>query len=153
MKEETAGMVLPNEMVSAIVADECRADGRMAERVRADCGGAMNDLMGVRVPDGVAVRIAENAPDTVHVPLPHYSHKHSKGVAAVMSEAELEQISGGELIAGLILAACVVGGLSLAVGLTVYGVKKAQYSAEQRAFESGQSAAQVNTVGEGPSLS
>ena len=157
MKEETTGMVLPNELVAAIVADECRGDERAAARLRADCGKAVNDLIGARMPDGVAVRVAENTPDTVHVVLPHYSgESFGSGDSVTLSEAELRHIAGG--IEFMVIATLFVAGLSFSVitgallvtGGIIGGVLGAEAKASERAARerSAQRAASaVKTVG------
>ena len=157
MKEETTGMVLPNELVAAIVADECRGDERAAARLRADCGKAVNDLIGARMPDGVAVRVAENTPDTVHVPLPHYSGEASAELAAAMSEAELAQISGGEVLCSVLIGVAIGGavlGAAAVVALgTTFGVLRNKHARLEREFEGAMaSQSQTRTTGEGPEL-
>ena len=152
MKEEATNMTLANEVVAALVADGCRGDGRMAERLRSDCGKALGDL-GARMPDGMSIRVAENTPDMVHVPLPHYKFC-DEGAAATMSEDELKQISAGEVIIAVLIG--VVGFVGF--GTVIGGAVALGVLCEQGRFDTpsqtgrrvGTNAAAVNTVGGNP---
>ena len=151
MREETTNVPLLNEVAAAFVADGCRGDKRAAERLRSDCRTALNDL-DVRVPDSVDVRVAENTPDTVHVPLPHYNH--DEAAAMTMTEDELKQISGGEII----IAVCIGIGVTLTAvvvvgGLAIGGVLDRVAPIGSDSPSSSSATASVDTVGGNPELS
>ena len=148
-------MTLAKEVVAAIVADGCRNNKRTAEHLRLDCRRALEDLIGARVPDGVNISAAQNTADTVHVPLPHYSRNLADEVIATMSEAELKQISGGEIIvAGIIIAgigAVLISGV-VVLGLALSGKWEEEPAGQPGGPGSGSGVA-VRTVGESPALS
>ena len=153
MRGKTTNVSLISEVAAALIADGCRGDRRAAERLRSDCGTALNDL-DVRVPDGVDVRVAENTPDTVHVPLPHYSYGVSSGADAMsMSEEELRQISAGEVV--LAVAFTIGIAVTIVFGVVVGSLAgSGVLSGGDSPSEPGAATtARVNTVGGDPGLS
>ena len=103
--------VITNEMAAAVIADKCRQDKGLADRLCRDSREALESISGT-VSDDVEISVARNTPDLVHVVLPDY--KVQKDISANrLSDEDMRQISGGEIFITTLI--CVA--LPLTVGI------------------------------------
>ena len=117
---------ITNELVSAIIADKCRGDRGLADRMRADCKGTLTNLSKGPVDDGLDVAVVQNTPDRVHVAIPDYRFMENMAGQRLTDE-EMAQVAGGEIfIAGLIagIVTGVVTGVACGAGVTGYLVSR-----------------------------
>ena len=110
------------ELYSAFVADECRADTGFARRMQKDCKEALSDLIGAPVSDDVDVSVVLNTPDLVHVAIP--DHVCDIGDHKQISEEEMAEVAGGEIIFAVLISTLVgtglVAGASVAAGVIAH---------------------------------
>ena len=117
MNQQTIESPMANETLSAVIADRCRENKGLAASLRSDGRKAVGDLMNAPVSDGVDISVVQNTPDTVHISLPHYA-SWGKAAHEKLTEEEMEQLSGGEvLIAVFAGLAVVVSAIAITVGV------------------------------------
>ena len=102
------------EVYSAFVADECRADTGFARRMQKDCKEALSDLIGAPVADDVDVSVVLNTPDLVHIAIP--DHVCDIGDHEQISEAEMAEVAGGEIIVAGIISAIAAASVVAVIG-------------------------------------
>ena len=116
LKEKLAELPLTPEVAAALVADRCRSEPQLADRLRKDPRACLEKISGRKLPENLKIVLHDNTDDTWHLPLPSYSE------GAHLSEEQMQQISAGEAVLvgiGVAAAAFLVAG-GIAVGTAAY---------------------------------
>ena len=69
-------------------------DGEFRQRLLDDPKGTVNREMGIRMPEGIEVRVVEESADTIYLVLPSASALGGQGGS--LSDQELDAVSGGD---------------------------------------------------------
>ena len=93
-KEQATGRALPPsfESAAAAIASRCYEEPGFARRMRENPKAVIEETCGKKLPESLAIKVHENDGRTWHVSLPQ---AESTGK---LSDAQLESVSGGEVI-------------------------------------------------------
>lgn len=110
---------LVNEVLGVFAASECAHDAALAQALVSDPKSALKQAAGIDVPADMHVQPVHNSADEVHVAIPAYAVLERGDAKAALHEADLKDVSGGEIFITL----GVVGGVAagVAVGGAVAG--------------------------------
>jgi len=117
LKEKLAAMAVTPEVAAALLADRCRQEPQLADRLRDNPRICLEKLSNRELPKTFKIVLHDNSDDTWHLPLPRYSQDQDQR----LSEEQLEKIAAGEAFVttgGIVL----VGFLALIVGVAGIGV-------------------------------
>jgi len=117
LKQKLAELPFTPEVAAALVADRCRREPELAERLRKDARGCLEELSGRKLPEEVKIVVHDNTDDTWHLPLPNYTQ------SVELSEDQLQKIAAGEFLIGMgvgisisvIVAAGALGGVGYGI--------------------------------------
>jgi len=110
LKEKLTALPMGLELAAALLADRCRREPQLADRLRDDPRACLEKLGNRNLPENIKIITHDNTDDTWHLPLPSHSED------GVLSEEQLEKLSAGELwVAGLVIG----GGSVLLTGAIV----------------------------------
>lgn len=109
------GLAPTNEIVAGILTSRYRQDKAFAALLDSDPKQALGSLVpDGALPAGFQVRTAQNTAGLVHVPLPCYPALSDREEQA-LTDKQLSDIAGGEIIGAIIVALSVIGGVGLGV--------------------------------------
>ena len=111
--------MIPNEVAAAVIADKCRADRELARALQADGKATLAGLSGESITDDVSVDVVQNTPERVHVVLPEYSGQESWRGHSSLSDKEMEDLCGGEIIFTLLVLGGVAAAGVVSVGTAI----------------------------------
>ena len=112
--------MLQKEVISALVADRCRENADLAERMQSDSKSTMDELCGVVLPADMDVRTVQNTSGLVHVPLPAYKDLPDATTSNVITDEDLAALSGGEVIfSAIVIGSIVVSAVVVTLGVSV----------------------------------
>lgn len=99
---------LTNEVIGVLAASECARDAELDKAFAADPKGALQSEAAMNLPADVEVRAVRNSADEINIAIPAHAVLGSDAVRNAISEDDMRQISGGEVI-GLVIGAIVAG--------------------------------------------
>ena len=118
MTNEMTETMIP-EITSAIIADKCRGDAAFAKDLKSNPVASLESKLDISLKDsGVDIRVAQNTPEQVHVVLPHYTNVEEVYSATQLTEEEMAQLAGGEVV----VTALIVTGVVLLVALPTLAI-------------------------------
>ena len=101
-KKTVQGMELTPEVAAALVAEQCRLDPKLAQRLRDNPRDCLQKLGNHKLLENIKIAIHDNTDDTWHLPLPRYSQDHK------LTEEQLDKLVAGE--SAILAGAIIVGG-------------------------------------------
>ena len=128
-QEEQTVLRMTPEVAAAALADRCREDDELSERLREDPKAAISRLSGKALPDSTKIVVHCNDPGIWHIAIPteeqarRFSEAHEgSNEGDSLTDEQLQAISGGEIWIGVLIAAVAVGvgGAVAGVGAGVY---------------------------------
>ncbi len=85
-----------NEISATVLGNASAKDGDFRRQLLNNPKQVIQDISTQSVPQDINIRVAQNTEDTVHIPVPSY--KELENNTAHVSDQDLQNISGGEII-------------------------------------------------------
>jgi len=119
LKQKLAELPLTPEVTATLVADRCRHEPELAERLHKDARNCLKELTDKELPEDLKIVTHDNTDDTWHLPLPNYSMDEITDRQQMeLDEEQLQQIAAGELLATIIpFAIAVTVSVAVIVGI------------------------------------
>ena len=122
MNQQTTHAAYPytTEIFGSVIAEACKVNEQLGEALEKNPKATVERLLqGKSLPESFAVNAHRNSADTWHLTIPCYSELYQQEVERVLEDADLENISAGEVVYAIGGFIITVAGVSSATAAAI----------------------------------